>query len=130
MAGNGWTRGTSNGWWFRHGGMDHPKVYKFPQDTAGNVIIVTIKEKLKEVDAEIEEYFAYGRYADAGGVRFMKEDDLWSYLKSHSRDLNFDRHGQKLSLGADKVRGEVPREKAIRKLVRTVTEANGGMANR
>ena len=57
------------------------------------MIIDAIKEKLKEIDAETEEYYAYGKYADAGGARFMREEDMWSYLRKHTGDLNFERQG-------------------------------------
>ena len=63
------------------------KFTNFPQDTAEKVIIDTMKEKFTEVDAEIEEYFAYGKYADADGARFMKEEDMWPFLQKNAKIL-------------------------------------------
>ena len=75
--------------------------------------------------AKIEEYFAYGKFADAGGARFLTEEDMWAYLTSKAGDLIFDLNGQKIYIGADKIGEDPPRVKALRKVVGTIIEANG-----
>ena len=105
------------------------KFTNFKRDTPEKAIKDAIKDKLMEVEDKVEEYFAYGKYADAGGARFKTEGDLWTYLTDKTGDLNFGLHGQRIYMSADKIGGDAPREKAIRKLVRTIIEANGGDGN-
>ena len=102
------------------------KFTNFPRDTPEDFIKDTIKKKLADVEDKIEEYFAYGKYSDAGGARFQTEEDMWSYLTKKKGDLNFELNGQIIYMGADKIGRDDPRVKAIRKLVRTIIEANEG----
>ena len=44
--------------------------------------------------------------------------------------MNFEAHGKIIYMNPDKIGGDEPREKAVRKLVRAIIEGNGGDGNR
>ena len=102
------------------------KFTNFSEDTPASTIIQAIEERIKDTRSEIEEVFAFGRYADADGARFKTEEGLGAFLDGSGADLSFDHGGKKIYVGAARVGGDTPKERATRKVVRAIIEANGG----
>ncbi|CAK0835085.1 unnamed protein product, partial [Prorocentrum cordatum] len=73
-----------------------------------------ITDVLKGVKDDLEEVFAYGRkFAERGGARFKTADAMWKYVSA------------KAGKNKHEFQGKL-REKAVRKVVRTIVESNGG----
>eukprot|EP00973_Karenia_brevis_P095166 12425974-Karenia_brevis.AAC.1 len=49
----------------------------FPTDTKEKDIIDGIKGVLEQVQGDVEEVYAYGKYADAGAARFVSAEAMW-----------------------------------------------------
>eukprot|EP00973_Karenia_brevis_P051543 7158762-Karenia_brevis.AAC.1 len=98
-------------------------------DTPGAAIKKAIDQKLADVKDLLEESFSYGQFADAGAARFKEQEDMWQYLVDHAGNLSFDFEGQQVYIHASdagKSKEDRAKSKGVRKLVRTVIEANGG----
>ena len=102
---------------------------QFPVDTKSANIIHFIEEQVKEFSEDVEEVFAYGKTrAERGGARFRSTVATWKYMKDNAGHHQHDYEGKKIYCNADsQARGEgAAREKAVRKVVRTIIEQSGG----
>ena len=105
---------------------------KFPDDTKVEDIVTMINEKVKAVEQDIEEVFAYGKkIAERGGARFKSSDAMWEYVMSQAGNHQYKYKDTTIYCNADS--GSIDpesetaqREKAVRKVVRAIIEANGG----
>ena len=86
---------------------------------------------MKDQLRDIEETFAFGKKrATRGGARFKSEKLMCSYMKEFAGAHQHDFNSTKVYCNADgPAKGtdeDIAREKAVRKVVRVIIEANGG----
>ena len=103
----------------------------FPEDTKAETITGFIDNILKSVKADIEESFAYGKkFAMRGAARFVSEEAMWKFMTANAGNHKHHFNGQDIYVNVDKGRErsetDKAREKAVRKLVRTIIEKNEG----
>ena len=70
---------------------------RFAEDAEDEVIKSAIKDRLKSIEGQIEDIYAYGKFSDGGAARFTQEDDMWNYLTEHAGDLNFEPDDYKIT---------------------------------
>ena len=104
----------------------------FAEDTKAAEIIGMINDKVKSVEADIEEVFAYGKkFAESGAARFTTKEAMWSYMTTNAGDHQHEHNGGKIYCNAVSGGNADDQEttlkvKAMRKVVRAIIEANGG----
>jgi hypothetical protein len=100
---------------------------KFPEDTKAEIITDFIKKWTQAAEDQIEEVYAFGKFAERGAARFKHESQMWDFLKEHRGTLNFDVNGTTVYANPDSMHNPFPdKTKAVRKLVRLLIEQNGG----
>jgi hypothetical protein len=103
----------------------------FPEDTKSESIKAFIDATLESVGPDIEEAFTYGKkFAERGAARFKTKAAMWKYMTENAGSHKHSFEGKAIYVNADGGRDrsdtDKNREKAVRKLVRTVIEKNGG----
>ena len=101
----------------------------FPQDTKAVDIKAFIDTVVADVAAEVEDTFAFGKTrAERGGARFKNADDMWKFMTANAGKHKHDYKGKAIYCNAEGASdpSTAAQEKAVRKLVRVIIEANGG----
>ena len=104
---------------------------QFPQDTKAQDIVVFFQDLLAGDMAEVEYVYAYGKnFGERGGARFRTSDAMRKYMQSHVGKHTHTFKNTKIYCNVDsRSRGpsseDVQRERAVRKVVRALLEANG-----
>ena len=101
----------------------------FPEDTKAVDIKAFIDTVVTDVAAEVEETFAFGKKrAERGGARFRNADDMWKFMTANAGKHKHDYKGKAIYCNADgpSDASAAAQERAIRKVVRVIIEANGG----
>ena len=106
---------------------------EFPKDTKSKDI-KTFIEGVVGSGADIDECFAYGRqHAERGAARFTSKDAMWKYMKDNKGKHQHMYGDTPISCNVDSS-WEDPeseqslKERAVRKVVCTIIEVNGGDA--
>jgi hypothetical protein len=100
---------------------------QFPKDTKAEDIVKFLEGVLEEAKGDIEEVFAYGKkFAERGAARFITSEAMWAYLKGKAGKTTHMYQGQKIYCNTDTKSTDMKRDRAVRKLVRTIIEAEGG----
>ena len=104
----------------------------FPEDTKSTEIKEFIDSVVQPVAEEVEETFAFGRkFAERGGARFRTEEAMWKYMTTNAGNHQHDHKGVKIYCNADPGGSDAgseaaQKDRAVRKVVRAIIEANGG----
>jgi hypothetical protein len=97
---------------------------QFPKDTKAKDIVKFLEGVLEEARGDIEEVFAYGKkFAERGAARFKTSEAMWAYLKGKAGHHMHMYEGQRIYCNADTASKDIKRDRAVRKLVRTIVEA-------
>jgi len=105
---------------------------QFPIDMQAAKVKTFIEGVLANVSEELEEVFAYGKKrAERGAARFKTEAAMWKYMTDHAGKHRHTFEGIHVYCNADGASRSpddehARKEKAVRKVVRTLIEANGG----
>ena len=104
----------------------------FPKETQEDDIIKMINEKVADISKDIEEVYAYAKTGTRGAAKFCTEDAMWNYvggMGGMEGQLTHEYNGNTVYVNAgatQKNDADAAREKAVRKVVRTLIEAKGG----
>eukprot|EP00973_Karenia_brevis_P077514 10769626-Karenia_brevis.AAC.1 len=74
----------------------------------------------------MDEVYTYQKRDTKGMVRFRSEDDMWEYMTAHSGHHHHEYAGNRVYVEVSKRDEDRKRERAVRKVVRTLIETHGG----
>ena len=104
---------------------------EFPKDTKTVDIKGFIEQVLESVADDIEECFAFGnKFAERGAARFKSKESMWEYMKAnagqHQHTYKDNNVYCNVDSAADPESEQAQKDRAVRKVVRTIIEVNGG----
>jgi hypothetical protein len=110
----------------------------FPQDSSAEEVKAFIDKVMTGVKDAVEETFPYGKKrAERGGARFKSKEDMWKYMTEnkgrHQHQYEGKKGHAKIYCNVDSAEGgyksgdpAMMKNRAMKKVVRTIIEANGG----
>ncbi|CAK0846758.1 unnamed protein product [Prorocentrum cordatum] len=99
----------------------------FPEDANNDIIKGHVKEWTKHIEYDVDDIFAFGKFAIRGAVRSKTEEAMWKYFAETWGKLQHEVMGETIYANLDSLRDSNPsKTKAVRKVVRTIIESNPG----
>ena len=104
----------------------------FPDNTQEDDIIMMIKGKVKAMEEDIEEVYAYAKVGTGGAAKFRTEDAMWKYMVDNKGCHVHEYGGNKVFANTKGTRmgseEDKARDRAVGKVVRVFIEQKAGNA--
>ena len=102
---------------------------RFPEDTKSEDIIAFIKDKVKVVEANIEEVFAFGKKrATTGAAVFQIRDAMWTHMAKNAGNHKHKFEHTDIYANADTMKSQQDSKlgKTVCQVVRAIIGVEGG----